>query len=60
MLNIAPCGGMTSHRMKLLSRVQVKVTVSSGQDTIERDVSVAEKIMCSSEHIYVESTDLCI
>ncbi len=47
MLNIAPCGGMMSHRMKLLSRVQVKVTVSSGQDTIERDVSVAEKIMCS-------------
>ncbi len=43
MLNLWPCGGVTSHRMKIPGRVQVKVTVSSGQATGGVDVSVAEK-----------------
>ena len=33
---------MTSHRMKIPGRVQVKVTVSSGQATGGVDISVAE------------------
>ncbi len=45
MLNRAPCGGMTSHRMKLPGRVQEKVTLSSGQATVGVDVSVAEKLI---------------
>ncbi len=46
MLNRAPCGGVTSHRMRLPGIVQVKVTVSSGQATVlvGVDVSVAEKL----------------
>ncbi len=44
MLNIAPCGGVMSHRMKLPGRVQVKMTVSSGQATVGVNVSVAAKI----------------
>ncbi len=35
------CSGVTSHRMALLGRVQMKVTVSSGQATVGVDVSVA-------------------
>ncbi len=42
MLNIACCGGVTSHRMRLPDIVQVKVTVSPGQATGEVDISVAE------------------
>ncbi len=36
-----PC--VAVHRMKLPGRVQVKVTVSSGQATVGVDVKVAEK-----------------
>ena len=42
MLNVACCGGVTSHRMRLPGIVQVKVTVSSGQATVGVDISVAE------------------
>ena len=42
MLNVACCGGVTSHRMRLPGIVQVKVTVSPGQATGEVDISVAE------------------
>ena len=41
MVNTCSCGEVTVHRMTLPGRVQVKVTVSSGQDTVEVDVSVA-------------------
>ncbi len=54
-LNVRPCGGVTSHRMKLPGRMQVKVTVSPGQATGGVDISVAETIVCSSEHMYVRS-----
>ncbi len=43
MLNIAPCSGVMSHRMKTPGRVQVKVTVSSGQATVGVNISVAAK-----------------
>ncbi len=43
-----PCEAI--HRMRLPGRVQVKVTVSSGQATVELDVKVAVKNVCSSEH----------
>ncbi len=37
-----PCASVAVHRMKLPGRVQVKVTVSSGQDTGGVDIKVAE------------------
>ncbi len=43
MVNTCSCGEVTVHRMRLPGRVQVKVTVSSGQATVEVDVSVAVK-----------------
>ena len=43
MVNTCSCGEVTIHRMRLPGRVQVKVTVSSGQATVEVDVSVAEQ-----------------
>ncbi len=39
MLNTAPSGGAMSHRMRLPGRVQVKVTMSSGQATVGMGVS---------------------
>ncbi len=46
-----PCGGVMSHtKTTLPDRVQLKVTVSSGQATVGVDVRVAAKIVCSSEY----------
>ena len=43
MLNISLCGGVMSHRIKTPGRVQVKMTVASGQATVEVDVRAAKK-----------------
>ena len=43
MLNIASCSGVMSHRIMLPGRVQVKVTVSSGQATVGLGDSMAAK-----------------
>ena len=62
-LNRAPCGGVTSHRMRVPGRVQVKVTVSPGQATVGMVVNVAETIVCSSEHnlyMHVQISSICI
>ncbi len=44
---------MSHNKTTLPDRVQVKVTVSSGQAIVGVDVRVAAKSVCSSEYVIV-------